>query len=217
MAKRAANPWDRGGRNSGGKRAVGTRDLKRRILVICEGTATEPNYFKVCKTHFRATLRELKVRGLGKAPSTLVHKAKGIRLQEEAKTGGVFDEVWCVFDRDDFGANFDQAIRDAGNEGFEVAYSNPCVEVWFCLHFRNLEEPVTRDELFRWMALHLGRLYDKADAGLFDDLQPHMEIAHQRAAALVGKHSNQPGGLNPGQHNPLTRLHELMRSLARNE
>lgn len=216
MAKRTVNPWDHQGRNSGGRRAVGTRDTRRRILIVCEGTATEPHYFTACKSIFRATLRELKVRGLGKDPKTVVRKAKGIRNSEEAKSGGVFDEVWCVFDRDDFGETFDQAIRDATAEGFEVAFSNPSIELWFCLHFREIKEEVTNTELKNWLSKSLNRPYKKSDAALFDELWPKYEGAQKRAAILIESHRSKKGGLNPGQHNPVTRLHELMLSLSRN-
>lgn len=156
------------------------------------------------------------MRGLGKDPQTVVRKAKGIRVQEEAKGGGVFDEVWCVFDRDDFGEGFDQAIRDAKIEGFEVAFSNPSIELWFCLHFRDVKAEVTNDELKAWLCGDLGRSYEKSDARLFDDLWPRHEAAQKRAAQLLETHSGKKGGLNPGRHNPVTRLHDLMRSLARN-
>lgn len=195
---------------------MGTRATFQRILIVCEGSETEPNYFNACKTAFRATLRDLVVRGLGKDPRTVARKAEKIRDQEEAKSGGPFDEVWCVFDYDNFGPVFYEAIKEAKSRGFEVAYSNPSVELWFCLHFRKVEEPVTNDQLKAWLTTHLKRPYEKSDDDLFGILWPNHEQAQERAAQLVERHGNKSGGLDAGAANPITRVHELMQTLQRN-
>jgi hypothetical protein len=43
-----------------------------------------------------------------------------------------FDEVWCVFDVDDFDTT--PACSLAAAESIEVAVSNPCFEFWLLLH-----------------------------------------------------------------------------------
>jgi hypothetical protein len=45
---------------------------------------------------------------------------------------GDFDEVWCVFDVDDF--EIGSAVQRAGRAGLELAISDPCFELWLLLH-----------------------------------------------------------------------------------
>jgi len=53
-------------------------------------------------------------------------------------TSKAFDEVWCVFDKDDFpDQDFNQAIVLASAKGFRVAYSNQAFEYWLLLHFND--------------------------------------------------------------------------------
>jgi hypothetical protein len=51
---------------------------------------------------------------------------------------GSYDEIWCVFDKDDFPSyEFNQAIAFAERKGFHVAYSNQAFEFWIILHFND--------------------------------------------------------------------------------
>lgn len=52
--------------------------------------------------------------------------------------GGGYDEVWCVFDVDDF-PDVEEAVAKAKRLNIETAVSNPCFELWLLLHF----SPVT--------------------------------------------------------------------------
>ena len=47
-----------------------------------------------------------------------------------------YDQVWCVFDKDDFNdIDFNNAIEIANANNFGVAYSNQAFEYWLILHF----------------------------------------------------------------------------------
>ncbi|GHT40705.1 hypothetical protein FACS189437_06670 [Bacteroidia bacterium] len=49
---------------------------------------------------------------------------------------GKFEQVWCVFDKDDFSdSDFNAAIKMAEEHDFGVAYSNQAFEYWIILHF----------------------------------------------------------------------------------
>jgi predicted metalloprotease with PDZ domain len=51
---------------------------------------------------------------------------------------GKYDQLWCVFDKDDFNDNdYNAAIQIAEVNNFEVAYSNQSFEYWFLLHFND--------------------------------------------------------------------------------
>ena len=75
-------------------RQVGTRELKERFLIVCEGSKTEPNYFRSFRVPKNVV--EVDVHGLGEDPSKLVKSAKDLKN----KDGDDYDQIWCVFDRD---------------------------------------------------------------------------------------------------------------------
>jgi hypothetical protein len=99
---------------------------KPSILIVCEGENTEPSYFN----QFKLSSATIKSIGEGYNTTSLVDRA--IKLASETK----YDQVWCVFDKDDFPENdFNNAIQIAEAQGFGVAYSNQSFEYWLILHF----------------------------------------------------------------------------------
>lgn len=105
-----------------------TRTEKQRILIVCEGVNTEPSYFK----QFRLSSAE--ILSLGAGCNTL----QVVELAEKEQQKRKYDQVWVVFDKDDFSANdFNNAIFKAKGLGFGVAYSNQAFEYWLILHFED--------------------------------------------------------------------------------
>lgn len=101
---------------------------KPSILIVCEGENTEPSYFN----QFR--LSSAKVKSVGEGYNTISLVNRAFELSQE----GSFDQVWCVFDKDDFNEqDFNDAIRIAKSNTFGVAYSNQAFEYWFILHFND--------------------------------------------------------------------------------
>ena len=96
----------RRGRGSGGKRTRGEktphrpspqRSEKTRILIVCEGRETEPNYLhglrdeEVVRQNFIVEVRK----GKGGSSLAVVQQAIAERAKAAAR-GEDFDEVWCV-------------------------------------------------------------------------------------------------------------------------
>lgn len=47
-----------------------------------------------------------------------------------------YEQVWCVFDKDDFPArDFNSAVAMAAANNIKVGYSNQAFEYWLILHF----------------------------------------------------------------------------------
>lgn len=104
-----------------------------RLLIVTEGVNTEVSYFN----QFRMQNVSVRTVGTGFNTLSLVHRAELIRDEEQSK-GNEYDQVWCVFDKDDFPAeDFNQAVWLAeklfGKD--RVAYSNQSFEYWLLLHF----------------------------------------------------------------------------------
>ena len=99
---------------------------KPTILIVCEGENTEPSYFM----QFRLSTATIKPVGEGYNTISLINRAIQIASQ------GNFEQVWCVFDKDDFSdIDFNNAIALAQTNNFGVAYSNQAFEYWILLHF----------------------------------------------------------------------------------
>lgn len=81
--------------------------LKRRFyLIVCEGTKTEPNYFRGLKENRPpgvVELVDLDVEGTGHNTLTIIDDALKVKQRLE-RVGRTIDEVWAVFDRDSFPA-----------------------------------------------------------------------------------------------------------------
>ena len=100
--------------------------IKPTILIVCEGKNTEPSYFR----QFRLSSATIKTIGEGYNTTSLVNRTMQIAQGES------YDQVWFVFDKDDFNDNdFNNAIEIAKANNYAVAYSNQAFEYWLILHF----------------------------------------------------------------------------------
>lgn len=114
-------------------RRLGTRPERGRILIVTEGTQTEPQYFEGLKKHLRATGLDVvgvDVHGIGRDPERIVDEAA---RRMKAARREPYDEVWCVFDVDRH--DLSPARASARRAGVSVAISNPCFEIWLLWHF----------------------------------------------------------------------------------
>lgn len=121
--------------NRGYRDRNSTRDRrgtpKKRFLIVCEGTKTEPNYFEALGKIIKSKVN-LSIKGEGKVSLSLVKQA--IKLKEDGEYDQGDDEVWCVFDRDckkenNNQQNFNQAIKLAHSNDINLAISNDAFEL----------------------------------------------------------------------------------------
>ncbi len=191
-------------RNQSGykQRAVGTRNVRERFLIVCEGERTEPNYFKC----FRVPKEVIDVRGLGYNTVSLVKKAIDLRNQDS------YDQVWCVFDRDSWPAqNFNEALSLAERECIKVAYSNEAFEIWYLLHFNYHTTAITRSGCCNKLSELLGKKYEKNQEDMYALLEAKQSIAIRNARKLLSQYTPR----NPELDNPSTTVHELVEQLNR--
>lgn len=114
----------------GAERKAPFREPSRRILIVCEGAQTEPTYFR----QFRLATVSVKVIGTGYNTVSLVRRTEQLLKEEGVK----YDEVWCVFDKDDFSEQqFNGAIKLAESLQYFTAWSNQAFEYWLLLHFED--------------------------------------------------------------------------------
>ncbi len=194
---------DKGRRATG--RAVDVRPLRPRFLIVCEGSKTEPNYFR--RFRVNAQVVELKVLGLGDNTLSLVeHSVKRIQRRD-------YTQVWCVFDRDSFSAQqFNAALELAKRRGIQVAYSNEAFELWYLVHFHYHDVATSRSDYARMLSERLGFRYQKNSREMYDlllDRQPQAIRNAQRLLDFYGPEHN------PERDNPCTTVHLLVQELNR--
>ena len=192
------------------KRRSGYRDIKQSFLIICEGVNTEPDYFNA----FRLTSASVKALGKGLNTIKLVQEAIIIR-NEERKKGHVFDQYWVVFDKDDFSNHdFNEAIRLAESNGFQVAYSNQAFEYWFLLHFNMYRGYIHRNDYEQMLSQQMKVRYNKKGyftTKIYGLLLPYQQEAISRARKILAEFGNTP----PPQAISSTTVFKLVEELNR--
>jgi hypothetical protein len=157
---------------------------------------TERDYLDGFKQRFRTSAVTVRIRADGIAPEALVRVAAGYRDQRP----GVYDEVWCVVDMDEF--DIEAAVTRARRERVHLAVSNPCFELWLLLHHTECRAPCAdAADVLRRLRGHVPR-YDKARLE-FADFASGVDAAVKRARDL------EPTG---GDHrrNPSTNIWQLV-------
>lgn len=192
------------------KRRSSYRDIKQSFLIICEGVNTEPDYFNA----FRLTSASVKALGKGLNTIKLVQEAIIIK-NEERKKGHVFDQYWVVFDKDDFpNHDFNEAIRLAESNGFQVAYSNQAFEYWFLLHFNMYRGYIHRNDYKQMLSLQMKVRYNKKGnftTKIYGLLLPYQLEAISRARKILAEFGNTP----PSQAISSTTVFKLVEELNR--
>lgn len=139
-----------------------------------------------------------------------------------------YDQVWLVFDKDDFD-DFDKAIKVAQKNGFKEAWSNECFELWYYLYTHTLDAAelkngVPRDTIFDYLTStyklqeKFGRKYRKLKGAAGNEFHKEMaenlnlmKNAYSRAKELENKMSLKTKALN--KRNPYTLIHNLIAML----
>jgi len=184
-------------------RKINQRETIPRILIVCEGERTEPDYFSA----FRVT--NAVIRGRGMNTLSLVHEAMRIR-----DLGGNFKQVWCVFDLDSFPEkNFDEAVRFAESEDIKVAYSNEAFELWYVLHFDYLQSASNREQYKDTLTRHLKKKYLKSNPDIYELLISRQSVAIANAKRLLN--DLHPPHFTHAEKKPSTTVHELVIELNR--
>lgn len=122
--------------------------IRCRVLIVCEGEKTEPNYFR--SFHMMKNQSDLvyEIKSEGGKINTIDVVNLAIQLRDKAKKEGKpYDSVWAVFDKDSFpNDKFNQAIKKAETNGIGCAWSNEAFELWYVYHFDDRNTPLSRTE-----------------------------------------------------------------------
>ena len=112
-----------------------------KFLIVTDGKDTEINYFKGLVKY----LKEEKHIKIGLKPSVVrAPKLVDTCIRIQNKSEETFTP-WIVFDRDQV-KDFDDIIKRAEDNKINVAWSNPCFEIWMFAYFGNIPNLQTSTE-----------------------------------------------------------------------
>lgn len=196
-------------------RRAGQRKARDRVLIVCEGAKTEPNYLKEMRASLNLTNADIEVCGedCGSDPVSIVRYALE-RFEEDRD----FDRVYCVFDKDKhptYSIAVDYARRKRMPTGrkLETVKSVPCFEYWVLLHFKATTKPYVGaggrsacDEVTTELKREF-REYGKGMKGLYK------KIGDRTDMAIANARSAMEAAVKTGTDNPSTEMHQLVEYL----
>jgi len=194
-------------------RKKASRNSHDRILIICEGKKTEPQYFNEIRQFYRLNTAYVSIlqSEYGTSPQQVVDYARDKCLETRQ-----WEQVFCVFDRDEH-PSFNNALQSANtldkkhkNEYkqpilFKAIPSIPCFELWLLLHFECVTREMQRDEVCRRLD-RPGLLpgYSKGSTGQFKRTMKQLSEAYENAARAKEERQR------TGRENPFTAVDELV-------
>lgn len=190
-----------------------TRDERETLIIACEDSVSAPLYFL-------AIFADLKKNHAIAASSLVIanhnHTDPCGVLQDLLNHPNYqdFDHQWIVIDRDEERTNggghslenFNQARTSADSKNISVAYSNPCFEIWYLLHFEYRNTPIDRDELIEKLVRDIQ--YRKNELPGLNQEQQNTAI--NNAQKLSNSWKDIQGITRPATDNPSTTVHELV-------
>jgi hypothetical protein len=200
------------------RRAIGTRDRRVYFLIVCEGEKTEPNYFKGLRNDLppeTLNVIDMTIEGTARNTTSLIDCI----IDYKKKANRNYDSVWAVFDRDSFTEQqFNSAIITAKANGIKCAWSNEAFELWYLLHFQLIENAMSRHDYKSFLEAQVNKKLSKSnyaykknatDTYLMLNKHGDQNQAIMRAKKLADMHE----GTKFANHNPSTRVHELVEEL----
>lgn len=205
-------------------RAAGTHGRNRptvpqrqRVLIVCEGEKTEPNYLKGLRIALELNSANMVIddKKSGLDPKRLVEHA----IKEFNKDKG-YEHVFCVFDKDKhatYAAALDKigATKLKGGAQLHAITSIPCFEVWILLHFAYSTaafQAAVHDSNCALVVRELrkmGRIpgYEKGTENIFNIVGDKLDTALLHAKKLEEFHQD------IGTDNPSTKIYQLVEHL----
>lgn len=185
-------------------RKKGNRAKYDRLLIVSEGSKTEPNYFGEIRAQLRLHSANVVVQpsDWGTAPDQVVRYARSLFENGDAARQvqpRAFEKVFAVFDRDDhdtyyqaldMAQSWNKRLKNIDNKliEFHAIASVPCFELWLLLHFEEIRAPIGRDEVYQRLRRHLPD-YDKGRVGAYAETRERIDQARARATALAERFS----------------------------
>lgn len=163
-----------------------------RIYIFFEGSNSEPDYFYALERLYTCSLIKLVPMKRAGSPKNIVTAClqKKKYLASRAASYEKNDEIWAVFDKDNFQC-FDSSVEICRHHNIRVGFSNPCFELWLVLHKKEFNKPVTSKQIQR----ECDKLYpgysENGKTLNFDSILNNLSEAEARAEKLREMHKRE--------------------------
>lgn len=187
------------------------RTPKKIIILVCEGSKTEINYFEGI---FKSNPKN-KEYFTFKAYQPTDYSPLGIVQQCISELDNAYLNnikksdlsVWAVFDKDQH-AYIEKAFQKAKSKKIKIIFSSICFEYWVLLHYRRTTRPFKNCvELIHYLKTNFISEYDKG-IDLYCTLRDKVEIAIRNSKWLVEQVTNVNINSEIFKLNPYTNAHE---------
>ncbi|GFI09435.1 hypothetical protein IMSAGC007_01896 [Lachnospiraceae bacterium] len=184
-----------------------------RILIFCEGK-TEKYYFD----YFAEIIKKNKYTDIEVVLETANGNAQTVLnfaddFMNDEKNNQKFNTYgkYLAFDCDD--PPDIQAVVQAAAE-YELLISNHLFETWLLMHFEDVEEKISKKEIYRRLSSHLYGTYSKGHEGKTREIvqNGNIEKAIDNARALEKQYSAEGKSIftNMKEMNPYTSVYKLV-------
>lgn len=182
-------------------------------FIVTDTEETEQNYMYGLRDSIPNEFRErliIKVRQTKTA--NLVTEAL-----EQAALQPQYGEPWIIFDRDQI-VNFDSIIQQAKDAGIGVAWSNPCIEIWFNAYLGAMPTYQTSVECCNGFSAAFEKetkqKYEKSDKRIYNKL---CQYGNESSAITLAENKLKECVLNgadkPSEMCPATTVHKLVKEI----
>jgi len=118
------------------------------VVIASEDKYAVENYFQRFRTK-KVQFRVLPTLDCNADPQSVLARIDEFRKTEDVEDQDVF---WICIDSDHWVdgnhlPNLVQVLRESRHKGYHVAINNPCIELWFLLHFVDYSEPPGTDRV----------------------------------------------------------------------
>src|SRR6476661_4571986 len=131
------------------------KQLNYSIYIVCEGTNTEPIYFKAIAEQedvvkeYRVTVypsEEDQIKASKKEGESIKTDAVNlVKIAKREREINNYNEVWVVFDKDGY-TKHEEAFLYAKTHGVKVAFSSIAFEHWILLHYEPNREAFDKSQ-----------------------------------------------------------------------
>jgi len=198
------------------RRISPVRDERQRILVLCEGRCTEPQYLRALRSKLRVPEQNFKILCPPEVPNTPMEMVKEAKRRKRDKHE-CYDQVRCVFDveakltqksRD----GLPEALNSATDAGILTAVSNPCFEIWLCWHKTDQTAWIASDAI-QSRCKQLGLTDGKQIQDVSSLIQDCYGVARERAINSDQAHDRNGRGRTEDR-NPSSGIYKLIDAIS---
>jgi hypothetical protein len=183
------------------------------VLIACEGSKTEPNYFKGLREYLKLNPANIVIKpySLGSDPVSIIK----FTLKEHKRDD--YDHIYCVFDKEhtNYQCALDKikSLAEKKEIPIHAIASVPCFEYWLLLHYEDTSRPFHQkgsksvgDQLKSALKKYI-KNYHEANKDVFEITRPHLKQAITRAKRIDKAHARND------TDNPSTKVYQLVEYL----